>query len=210
MSVRIKTYPYGPLGANMYAVFSDTAFIVIDPCVDPSKVDTDLQLEAIFITHGHFDHFSSLDEWKAKYPDAPVYLHEDDIQCLSSSKANLSSDFGYDCSCAAGALPLSEVKGKTFLGEVTFDYLHTPGHSKGSSCLLFTAGSTKLMFSGDMLFSGSIGRTDLYGSSVPSMMASITALKEIKEQYEVYPGHGPATMLQREKATNPFFRGMIS
>lgn len=209
MSVKIKTYPYGPLGANMYAVFSDTAFIVIDPCVDPSRIDTDLHLEAIFITHGHFDHFSSLDAWKLKYPDSPVFIHDDDMSCLSSSKDNLSSDFGYSLVCSSDAQPLSLMKGKTILGELFFDYLHTPGHSKGSCCLMLTGGNAKMMFTGDMLFNGSIGRTDLYGSNVPSMVASIASLREIKEQYEVYPGHGPATMLQREIATNPFFRGML-
>ena len=206
MSLKIKTYPYGPLGANMYAVFSDTAFIVIDPCVDASKVETDLKLEAIFITHGHFDHFAALDSWHERYPEVPVYIHEDDIACLSSSVGNLSTDFGFSYSCSCKALSLDEVKGKDFLGgTLHFDYLHRPGQSKGSCCLIFSYDNARYMFSGDMLFSGSIGRTDLRGSDISSMLSSIALLKGIKDQYEVYPGHGPATMLQREKATNPFF-----
>ena len=119
---------------------------------------------------------------------------------------NLSSDFGFSYSCSFKALSLDEVKGKDFLGgTLHFDYLHTPGHSKGSCCLIFSYDNARYMFSGDMLFSGSIGRTDLRGSDISSMLSSIALLKGIKGQYEVYPGHGPATMLQREKATNPFF-----
>ena len=206
MSLKIKTYPYGPLGANMYAVFSDTAFIVIDPCVDVSEADTDLTLEAIFITHGHFDHFAALDSWHEKYPEVPVYIHEDDISCLSSAVENLSGDFGYSYSCSCKAISVAEAKGKSFLGDsLHFDYIHTPGHSKGSCLLLFSYENARYMFSGDMLFAGSIGRTDLRGSSISSMLSSIARIKGIKYQYEVYPGHGPATMLQREIATNPFF-----
>lgn len=206
MAVRIKTYPYGPLGANMYAVFSDTAFIVVDPCVDCSKVETDRCLEAIFITHGHFDHFAALDSWKRKYPEVPVYIHENDMSCLASAGDNLSRDFGYLYECTYKAVSLDKVKGKDLLlGTLHFDYIHTPGHSRGSCCLIFTYDNAKVMFSGDMLFAGSIGRTDLPGSDIRSMLSSIARLKGIKAQYEVYPGHGPATMLQREIASNPFF-----
>lgn len=205
MSIRIKTYPYGPLGSNMYAVFSDTAFIVIDPGVSPSKVDTDLQLKAIFITHGHFDHFASLNEWISQYPSVPVYIHEEDTDCIGSSDSNLSRDFGISYEVYCEAKSLDEVKGTKVLDDLVFDYFHTPGHSKGSCCLSFTDDSHKLLFTGDMLFAGSIGRTDFPGSSVTDMRSSIELLKGLDGTYEVYPGHGPATILQREINTNPFF-----
>lgn len=205
MSVCIKTYTYGPLGANMYAVFSDTAFIVVDPCVDPSKIVTDLACEGIFITHGHFDHIAALDSWKAAYPQVPVYIHDDDKICISSAHDNLSADFGFAMEFGLEVRSLDEVKGKDFLGCLHFDYYHTPGHSRGSCCLSFTDSDHHFLFTGDMLFAGSVGRTDFPGSSVDSMRSSIELLKGIEIPYEVYPGHGPATMLQRETASNPFF-----
>ncbi len=205
MSVRLKTYPYGPLGSNMYAVFSDTAFIIVDPSVSPSRVDTELELKAIFITHGHFDHFAALNEWIAMYPSVPVYVHDDDALCIGSSADNLSRDFGMSYEVAYAPKSLDEVKGKYILDSLVFDYYHTPGHSKGSCCLSLTDNDHKFLFSGDMLFAGSIGRTDFPGSSVSDMRSSIDLLKGIEVAYEVYPGHGPATILQREINTNPFF-----
>ena len=206
MSVSVKTYPYGPLGANMYAVFSDTAFIVIDPCVEPSRIQTDLIPEAVFITHGHFDHIACVDMWKKKYPDVPVYIHGEDMVCLSSSRDNLSYDFGYPFTSSVEASNMDEAKGKSFCdGNLHFDFIHTPGHSKGSSCIVFTNSEDKFMFTGDMLFAGSVGRTDFCGSNTDSMKNSINTLKGISEDYLIYPGHGPSTTLQRELDSNPFF-----
>ena len=206
MSIRIKTYPYGPLGSNMYALISEKGYIIVDPSVSPSLSALSGAPEAIFITHGHYDHFAELAEWLKLYPDIPVYLHTDDMNRLSAPEANCSGDFGMPFAVHAKTLPAESLVNAKFLdGEITVDVIHTPGHCEGQVLFIVDDGEDKYMFSGDMLFRGSIGRTDLSGGDMRKMQESIDLIKSFDYDYRIFPGHGMQSRLSFEKENNPFF-----
>jgi len=206
MSIRIKTYPYGPLGSNMYAMISQDSYIIVDPSVSPERVELSGSPEAIFITHGHYDHFAALQEWVQKYPESPVYIHSLDKIRLSTPSENCSAAFGMPYSADVTATDAESVSGKAFLGGlVTLEVIHTPGHSEGEVLYIFSEEGERLMFSGDMLFRGSIGRDDLPGGDTMKMRESIELIKGLDGDYLIYPGHGPASRLSIERQYNPFF-----
>ncbi|MCL2772223.1 MAG: MBL fold metallo-hydrolase [Oscillospiraceae bacterium] len=89
-------------------------------------------------------------------------------------------------------------------GDISLRVIHTPGHTKGSCC--FICESERVMFSGDTLFKGNVGRNDLYGGNYNALMESLQKLKSIKENYRIYPGHGGTTTLDNEIVANPYFR----
>lgn len=206
MSIRIKTYPYGPLGSNMYALISEDSYIIVDPSVSPDRVELSGSPEAIFITHGHYDHFAALHEWNRMYPEAPVIIHSLDKMRLSTPSENCSAAFGMPFSADVSPIDAESVSGRAFLGgRVTLEVIHTPGHSEGEVLYIFSEEGERHMFSGDMLFRGSIGRDDLPGGDTAKMRASIELIKGLKGDYIIYPGHGPASRLSIERQYNPFF-----
>lgn len=206
MSIRIKTYPYGPLGSNMYALISDKGYIIVDPSVTPSSSGADSAPEAILITHGHYDHFAALGDWLALYPDTPVYIHSDDTDRLSAPESNCSGDFGMPFAVNVTTRPAESLKDMKFLGgDITIDVIHTPGHCEGQVLFIVDDGEDKYMFSGDMLFRGSIGRTDLPGGNMRQMQESIELIKSFDYDYRIFPGHGMQSRLSFEKENNPFF-----
>ena len=206
MSIRIKIYPYGPLGSNMYALISEDSYIIVDPSVSPDRVEVVGAPEAIFITHGHYDHFAALHEWTSKFRGVPVYIHSLDKMRLSTPSENCSAAFGIPYSADVKAIDAESVSGKSFLGGiVTLEVIHTPGHSEGEVLYIFSEEGEKHMFSGDMLFRGSIGRDDLPGGNTRKMRESIDLIKGLDGDYLIYPGHGPASRLSIERQFNPFF-----
>lgn len=196
----------GYVDSNSYIITDDnTGFAaVIDPDFQNISLDgivKENNIKLILLTHAHFDHIVSCEELREK-TKAPIYVHELDKAACEERNINLSTAFGFSVSFSAdGTFTDGDV---IALGESKIKVLHTPGHTKGSSC--FIIGSD--MFSGDMLFSYSIGRTDFPGGSVKEMRESIKKLKEIDTDYTVYPGHGGSTGLFFEKDNNPYFYGI--
>ena len=195
----ILTLPLGPLETNCYVVFEDGVCALIDPGAQPQKItDTlkahSLRLGAILLTHAHFDHTGALRALHESFPDVPIYVSALD----TDERTNMSH----------GNLVYTE----TFLdgdditvGPMVFHVLATPGHTLGSSC--FVCGD--VLFSGDTLFAGCCGRTDLPGGNQEQMMASLKRLSELPGNYRVLPGHGEGSTLEQERSTNWYMRGAM-
>lgn len=195
----------GAMLENAYLVFDEASkqAAVIDPGDDAGKIEEQIDrlglgLEYILLTHGHADHIGAVDELREKY-NAKVAVHALDAEMLLSGEKNLSSFIGTPFAVKAADRRLQDGDAVD-VGKIRFHVMHTPGHSEGSVCYL----ADHVMFSGDTLFEGSIGRTDFPGGSMREMRASLARLKALEEDYEVYPGHGGATTLEQEKAANPY------
>lgn len=200
--MELKIFPYGPLSSNMYLFNTDSGVFLIDPSVDPERLnesDFPEKIDYILITHGHFDHINAVDEWSYLYPQARIYISEDDMEALTDPVANGSAQFVCSCNYSSKADIIESLK----LDGLTI--IKTPGHSRGSVCLLFEEGGTKVMFTGDTLFAGSCGRTDLHGGNDAQMCASLKLLSEMDPDIRVYPGHGPSSTIENERKINPFF-----
>ncbi len=191
--MNITTLPLGYLGTNCYILEGYGGVLVIDPGAEPERVLDCLgnrKLEAILLTHGHFDHVGGVKELVAE-TGCRVFLCDEE---LSLPRAMTSGELYYTDTYAEGD--------SLTLAGLSFTVLHTPGHTPGSVCLCFD----DAMFSGDTLFAGSIGRTDFPGSDPAKMVKSLIRLTDLRRNYTVYPGHGESTTLDEEKRYNPFLR----
>jgi glyoxylase-like metal-dependent hydrolase (beta-lactamase superfamily II) len=192
----MKVFPIvvGELGTNCYIVSSSQrrAF-VIDPGDDADKVRRCLKdngLEARFIvnTHGHIDHI------KADVAlGLPVYIHEEDRDMVSDPARNMMTVFFGTFEPVVPERLLRDGDDVT-LDELTFSVIHTPGHTRGSVCLL----GHGVLFSGDTLFRNGVGRTDYPGASARKIEESLERLAGLAAETIVYPGHGPQTTIGRE------------
>ena len=193
--MEIITLPLGDYQTNCYIVRQGTSSkcLIIDPGYEAGRIlsileEKQLEPEAILLTHGHFDHVGAVRELFSE-TDCDVYISEADLSLPPMiTNGRLFYTHTYP---ASGAL--------TLVG-LTFWVLPTPGHTPGSVCLL--AGDT--MFSGDTLFRGSCGRTDLPGGSWEQMLASLKTLASLPGDYRVLPGHGEETTLAWERTHNPY------
>jgi hydroxyacylglutathione hydrolase len=167
-----------------------------------------LNVRTLLLTHGHMDHLSGADAARAA-TTAPLLVHRDDL-FLYESATEQGNMFGYEVT-----QPLAPdgflVEGQRLpFGDCTITVRHTPGHSPGGVCFEVTQTGVPgvTLFSGDTLFAGSVGRTDLMRGDFPTIVASITGvLFAYPDDTVVYPGHGPSTTIGRERKTNPFLKG---
>ena len=179
--------------------------LIIDPGAEVGKIRAlldRLNLRARFIinTHGHIDHIGGINDF-----NIPVYAHKYEKQMFTSATKNLSSFLSQPFEAKVEFRPLIDGD-KVSLGEITLKVIHTPGHTRGGICLLLLSPITDVLFSGDTLFSGSIGRTDLEGASEEALLKSISEkILILPDKTVVYPGHGPKTTVGHEKKCNPFF-----
>ncbi len=197
----IHTLPLGFLQANCYIVAENQKCIAIDPGGDaPSLLEflqkNELQLEAILLTHGHFDHVGAVEE-VVKATGCQLWMHERDYSYGPEHKQMFPL-----ADCDFTEVHFYEDGEERTIAELSIYILETPGHTWGSVCILI--GDS--LFSGDTLFQSSIGRTDLAGGDIRWMQKSLQRLKELDKNYTVYPGHGPATTLEREKRVNPYLQ----
>jgi glyoxylase-like metal-dependent hydrolase (beta-lactamase superfamily II) len=197
----------GPLACNCYIVGDPEtrAAIVIDPGGDPDVLQTaitskDLNVTAIVATHAHFDHIIAAEVLRS-FTGAPFYLHARDVPLLDWYSESGLMFLGIELP-PPPEIDTSVSEGdELHAGSVTLSVLHTPGHSPGSISLINEAA----IFSGDTLFAGSIGRSDLPGGDSRALIEAIRGkLFPLGDDLPVYPGHGPATTIERERATNPF------
>lgn len=206
--MQVERLVVGPLAANCYLVrcSEDGEALVIDPGADPEailkKVEKErLTLRYIINTHGHGDHIGANATLRER-TGAAILIHAADAPMLTSAVKNLSSWLNGGVVSPPADRTLADGE-ELRCGNVAFKVLATPGHTPGGISIL----GPGVVFTGDTLFQGSIGRTDFPGGSLPVLLKSIREkLLILPDETTVYPGHGPATTIGREKLENPFLR----
>ena len=197
--MKVSIMQVGPIGTNCYILEDEKKIAVIDPGDEAERIlevleETEGTVEYILLTHGHYDHTTAVPELHRALPEAKIYIHQADANGAGSRLFPLAGQVDglllYD---EGDALPL---------GSLTIEVLHTPGHSKGSVTL--RAGD--VLFTGDTLFAGSMGRTDLSGGDEGEIMASLKRLGELEGSFTVCPGHMQTSTLDQERKTNPYLR----
>ena len=222
----IAGFPAGPWGTNCYLVATGpgTECVVVDPGKDAAPAveqvvrEHHLKPVAVLLTHGHIDHMWSVTPVSGTY-DATAWIHPGDRHLLTDPMAGISPESAQ--MLLGGKHTFTEPDDVRELGDgqalelaglqVTVD--HTPGHTEGSVTFRTPyddQGVSEVMFSGDLLFAGSIGRTDLPGGDHPTMLRSLaTKVLPLADDIVVLPGHGEQTSIGRERASNPFLRDLI-
>lgn len=160
------------------------------------------QCLGILLTHGHFDHIFGLSQRTVNDQRAPVFLHGQDIPCLSSPKRNASEELTGEPFVWEGDIQEIYDGLELFEGPLSCQVLHTPFHTAGSCCFYFS--SLGFCFTGDTLFHLGIGRDDLPGSAPRLRKDSLEKLKQLPSNITVFPGHGPKTTLKNELQYNPY------
>ncbi|NOY93527.1 MAG: MBL fold metallo-hydrolase [Deltaproteobacteria bacterium] len=210
----VEHFPVGFLGCNCVILGDEESgeAIVVDPGGDPETIlarleKLGLRCTAIVHTHTHFDHVGSTHDVQHA-TGAPTMLHEADLELYQGMQAQLDA-FGMPMR-APEAVDIDRflVEGDTVrAGAIEADVLHTPGHTQGSLCFRVDD-DRPIVLAGDTLFQGSIGRTDLWGGSMPELLSSVkTKLLSLPDETLVIAGHGPTTTIGEERATNPFLQG---
>jgi glyoxylase-like metal-dependent hydrolase (beta-lactamase superfamily II) len=209
-TLRIRTIPSQPFDENTYVVWlpGRTDALVIDPGLEPDLVldclrEEGLTAAVILCTHGHADHIAGNEALKRAFPAAPLVIGRNDAPLLSDSFANLSAPFGLPLTSPPADRTVTEGDVVEAAG-TTLEVLDVPGHSPGHVVYVYR-GTPCLMFGGDVLFRGSIGRYDFPGSDGRLLLDGIrTKLFALPPDTVVYPGHGPVTTVGHERETNPF------
>jgi len=212
-------------GTNAWVVSATGAggeCVLVDAPPDPGAIlghleENGLRLVALLATHGHVDHIGGVGEvCRGQGKDVPVHIHDHDRHMLLDpigTSGTLGQILDYeDFDLRPPELLSGLDDGQRISGAgMTFTAIHTPGHTQGSTCFLLEVdGEAPVLFSGDHLFAGSIGRTDLPGGNHEQLMASMAAkILPLDDAVQVLPGHGETTSIGRERATNPFLQELV-
>jgi len=206
----LKVLPVGPIMANCFVLGCEKTreAAVIDPGDEDERIlmalaDEKLTLKYIINTHGHFDHVAANKAMKDA-TGAEILIHEEDAPMLSHL-SSMAVSFGL--SAENSPAPDKFIKDGDIIkfGEISLKVIHTPGHSRGGVSLFCE--NEKLLFAGDTLFAGSIGRTDLPGGDYSTLIKNVRSkLFPLGDEVRVFPGHGPETTIGTEKKFNPFFQ----
>ena len=206
----IRTAPLGVIATNCYVIgcAETLSGAIVDSVAEPEAIaamvdlDPALRVEKLLQTHAHIDHVAALSATRSIY-DAPIYIHDAEQGLYDAAPMQ-----GLMLGMHIDALPPAEVfwsEGETLsLGKLKAEVLHTPGHTPGGCCLYFA--EQGVLFSGDLLFRGSIGRTDLPGGDGPAIFKSLARVAALPEDTLVLSGHGLKTTIGEERRTNPFLR----
>ena len=205
-----------PMSCNCYVVSDDDGnCVVFDPCDRAEAIyeyikNEKMELCAIIITHAHFDHISALNELvmcaNQDEKDIPVYINAHDAAAMYNSEKNLSKPLFGSPYVYTGILKTVLDGFSVNVGKMSFLAISAPGHTEGSTC--YVCHGARTVFSGDVLFEGSIGRTDFPGGDMTKMRNSLKRIMSIMGNYTVYPGHGPSTTLNEERNNNPYIAGL--
>lgn len=200
-----------PFAENSYLVFKEGAkdAIVIDPGLEPQKIvkaarKHQVEIVAILNTHGHADHIGGNQAMKQTWPDAPLMIGSGDAAMLTDAELNLSAAFGLPVVSPPADRRLND--GDTFeVAGIPFLVRDLPGHSPGHVVFIVRSGETLIVFGGDTLFAGSIGRTDFPGGSHDQLLTGIRqVLFKLPDDTLVFPGHNEETTVGAERRSNPY------
>lgn len=210
--LHIHIFRFNPFSENTYVLFNDQKNgVIIDPgnwnekeneILENFIEEKEISIKNILLTHAHIDHVLGL-QWAFDTYKVAVKMHEEEKDVLDRNPMS-ARNYGFDFKPFVGEIELLNEGEKYFIDEDSFEIFHVPGHSPGS--IAFYNEAQKFVISGDALFQGSIGRTDLYRGNHEQLLESIrTKLFTLPEETEVYSGHGNATQIGFEKNHNPFF-----
>ena len=193
--MKVNMLPVGLYMENCYVVHEDGHVLIVDPGghsdIISSVIEKDEKVEAILLTHGHEDHTSAVEELVSLF-HCPVYMSVRDLPLVEESS---SCQHPFAQPVTSKILPVKEIMD---IGGFHIQMVPTPGHTHGSVCYIIE----NCIFSGDTLFAGSIGRTDLSDSSVEEMRESLKTVAKFPQEYTVLPGHGSATTIRDELQSN--------
>ena len=197
--MKVSVMQVGPIGTNCYFLQDEESGLmaIIDPGDDWERIlyqvkKAEGEVKYILLTHGHYDHTTAVPDLVKALPGVQVYIHQADANGAGSQLFPLAAQ--------VKDLNNYDEGDNLSLGSLTIEVLHTPGHSKGSVTLKVG----DVLFTGDTLFCGSCGRTDLRGGSYEEIMASLKRLGELEGDFHVCPGHDRTSTLERERKYNPF------
>lgn len=203
----IKRFKVGLLRTNCYLVtdVETNKTAIVDPGGSLKELEDAVQrigvnnIEYILLTHGHFDHILNAKSYR-DLMNCKVVICREEADFTNDDNLNLSTEYlNGDLKHFDADILLNDME-YIMLGESKFTLMHTPGHTKGSSCYI----SDDVIFSGDTLMKGTIGRTDLLTSSYSDIIKSINKIKNLPGDYKIYPGHGFGTTLANERANNQY------
>jgi hydroxyacylglutathione hydrolase len=206
--MNIKHLVLGPVNTNTYILSVDNKAIVIDPSFGFSTIKEALigkEVVACLLTHGHYDHIASIELLKKEYPKAPIYIHEKEEHFLRDPEYNLSLYLMNETFSYKGEVSTLKDHDKLEILGHECQVLHTPGHSYGS--VSYYIPSQKIIFTGDLLFKNSIGRSDFPTSNFEELLSSVKKrIFTLPQETLVYPGHNEFTTVLDEKNNNVFFK----
>jgi glyoxylase-like metal-dependent hydrolase (beta-lactamase superfamily II) len=202
--MKIECFVADPFQENTYVVSNGNSCVIVDPGGREDDIDTwmrdnELAPVAVLLTHGHIDHVMALGHFTDTY-QVPVYVSKHEVPVLEHLELQARM-FGLPVPSLPETFTFYDGESDVEIESFRFSLIETPGHSPGSLCLY----TDTFMLTGDTLFAGSIGRTDLPGGSLEQIARSIRKLYgACKNDLQIFPGHGPASTLWREKQLNPF------
>ncbi|NBI65676.1 MBL fold metallo-hydrolase [Pseudoflavonifractor sp. 60] len=199
--MKVKMMQVGPIVTNCYFLIDTDSnqMAVIDPGDEPELIqeaieETGAQVKYILLTHGHYDHTTAVPALHRVYPEAEIYIHQADANGAGSKLFPLAGE--------VDGLKFYDEGDVLALGSIQIKVLHTPGHSPGSVTL--KAGDA--LFTGDTMFAGNCGRTDLRGGSYEEILNSLGRLGRLEGNFHVLPGHEGTSTLEQERNYNPYVR----
>ncbi len=198
---KVERFVLGDFAVNSYLLWEDNHVLIVDPGSHSKRMKASIQdqngiVDGILLTHAHFDHIAGVDALVKEY-SCHVYMNALDKPLLKNPYLNFSAGMK---EVVVHSSVISLLPGEQKIGKFSFTFIDAPGHSEGSSMILWH----DTLISGDVLFKGSIGRTDLVTSNNTQMKQTLKMIKTLDPDLHVYPGHGEQTTLQDEFLSNPY------